>query len=84
MALAFETSDIGLYLLSSRHLKFILNIRKIIIITIILIVIDSFYLYFINNLFQEQIIKIQNNKMKFRFIGAIIFSFWTLLFYYKT
>ena len=49
-----------------------LNLKKIIIITIILILIDSFYLYFINNLFQEQIIKIQNNKMKFRFIGAII------------
>jgi hypothetical protein len=48
------------------------NIKKIIIITIILIVIDSFYLYLISNLFKKQIIKIQNQKMEFKFIGAII------------
>ena len=48
------------------------NIKKIIIITIILIVIDSFYLYLISNLFKKQIIKIQNHQMKFRLIGAII------------
>ena len=49
-----------------------LNLKKIIIISIILILIDSSYLYLISNLFQEQIIKIQNNKIKFKFIGAII------------
>jgi uncharacterized membrane protein len=48
------------------------NIKKIIIITIILIFTDLSYLYLIKNLFQEQIIKIQNQKMQFRFIGAII------------
>ena len=48
------------------------NIKKIIIITIILIFTDLSYLYLIKNLFQEQIIKIQNQKMQFRLIGAII------------
>jgi len=48
------------------------NIKKLIISTIILLLIDALYLYSISKLFRDQIVKVQRVVMEFRVEGAIL------------
>ena len=48
------------------------NIKKLVVSTIILLLIDALYLYSISKLFRDQIVKVQRVVMEFRIEGAIL------------
>ena len=48
------------------------NIKKLVVSTIRLLLIDALYLYSISKLFRDQIVKVQRVVMEFRIEGAIL------------
>ena len=55
---------------------------NIIKLSIIVLLLDSIFLYFIKNLFSKQIFSVQNSELKVNFIGAIICYFFIILSLY--
>ena len=56
--------------------------NKILKLSILVFLLDSFFLYFIKDLFNNQIFDIQNSNLQINFIGAIFSYFFIILCLY--
>jgi uncharacterized membrane protein len=56
-----------------------MNLRLVLLSSIIFVVVDAFYLTYMTKFFNDLVRNIQGTKIKFRFLGALICYFFLIL-----